>query len=291
MSKSNLVIVTLATHAEGYFDALKTACANCNVRFVSLGWGEEWRGYGWKFNSMKSFLLAESEANKQRCLYVFVDGFDVIADISSEQNVIERYYAVSGGKIMVGINARPRNGTEMVQSWLDKQIFGKCFNRSLNSGVYAGSNEQLLDFLEICSKEGASDDDDDQRLLVKACKKNTEWFKDNVYFDDDANFVLNVTCAISASSKHRFLETRRLRSSIFYHGAGSCDMDDLARALNLPTYRKIERSNRHVFKRLFGKGGYARYAIRSSELMFLLIVFFVILICISQSLLRISRRK
>lgn len=284
--------MTVATHSEGYYDAIQTACKNNHIRFVTLGLGERWKGYAWKFYSMKKFLFDETESAADKNLYVFVDGFDVIPNIHSENVAIERFYEVSGGKMVLGINAKPRSGKplEIFQSWLDKQIFGLCDGKSLNSGVYCGSRDQIMKFLDLCALEGSGDNDDDQRMLLKACNKHATWFLENVHIDEEGLFMLNVTCAISASSRDRlFNALQRQKAPLFFHGAGGCEMNSIASRLGLPKYRKIFKSNRRIIQRVFGNDGYARYAIRSPRIMSLMSLIVVCFILFTFACVRILR--
>jgi hypothetical protein len=275
MNKSKIVVVTLATHCEGYYEALESACKRSNIRFVTLAWGEKWKGYAWKFHSMKRFLLYEPEAVAKESIYIFVDGFDVIPNLETEANAIKHFYSVSEGKMIVGLNSKPRKGKflDMFQSWLDREIFGLCLGKSLNSGVYGGTRDQIIQFLDLSALEGSGDNDDDQRMLLRSCNKNTVWFSENVHFDEEGLFALNVTCAIASSSRDRLAEAlHNTKPPLFFHGAGGCAMDSISKSLGLPPYRKILKSNRSTIQRVFGNDGYARYAIRSPRIMSVLFI-------------------
>lgn len=289
---NDLVVVTVATHSEGYFDSLKLACENNQIRFVVLGWGQKWQGYAWKFKLMRDFLSGESG---EQSIYTFVDGFDVLPAFNkSSTEALKAYKSLADDKVLVGINFPPKNFTEHVQAWLDRAIFGTCVTESvelsLNSGVYAGPKSKLIQLLDLCStkSEGNGNNDDDQRLLLRACNSEKSWFRDNVVFDTGAKFALNVTCAISANSKQHLLSSARSYPPPFLHGAGNCNMDLVAAELQLLPAKRISNSKRNTLKRVFSRDGYARYAIKSPEIVSLLILFLAVIVLI---LLRLRRSK
>ena len=49
-------LVTVATHAERYFPYLKLSVEKYKYELVVLGWGEEWKGFVWRFHLLKDYL-------------------------------------------------------------------------------------------------------------------------------------------------------------------------------------------------------------------------------------------
>lgn len=275
-------VITVATQAEGYYDALKEGCERAGVRLVTLGWGKKWRGYAWKLRLVREFLHAERERLGDSFI-VFVDGFDVLPTFRSAEELSNAYEKASGAgdaKVVLGVDSPPKTAAEISQAAASRGVFGTCMGRSINSGVYAGPLPKLLKVLELCSEqhEGQGDNDDDQRMLSRACRQNRDWFEANAVFDDNAALVLNATCALSARTSRKIQqEAAALKSAsksertpaAFLHGAGDCDMDAAARALSLP--KRVQRS-RGVKDRVFSRDGYARFFVAPVIIVLVLVI-------------------
>ena len=274
-------VITVATQAEGYYDALKHGCERAGVAMITLGWGKKWRGYAWKLRLVREFLHAERERLGDSFI-VFVDGFDVLPTFRSAEELSNAYEKASGAgdaKVVLGVDSPPTTAAEMSQAAASRGVFGTCMGRSINSGVYAGPLPKLLKVLELCSEqhEGQGDNDDDQRMLSRACRQNRDWFEANAVFDDNASMVLNATCALSARTSRKIHEAAALKSerapAAFLHGAGNCDMDVAARSLSLP--KRVQRS-RGVKDRVFSRDGYARFFVAPVIIVLVLIISFIV---------------
>lgn len=260
-------VITVATHSEGYYEALKAGCEQANVSFVTLGWGQRWEGFAWKFSTMKSYLQKlKHEASKTSAstLFVFVDGFDVLPVFARQEDVIERYASLTNtDDIILGVNSQSESFLESIQAICNDLIFGKCMGRSLNSGVYAGPLTKLITLLDICLSAQKSEDvaHDDQYLLTRICRACPEWVVKNTKFDDEGVFVLNGTCALAPSVSRKLLRavTKTDRRPMFIHGAGHCFMqaiqDELG--LSLPHLQSTRPRSKSILARGFGHGGYA----------------------------------
>jgi hypothetical protein len=272
-------VITVATQAEGYYDALKQGCERAGVRLVTLGWGKKWRGYAWKLRLVSEFLNEERD-RLGSSLIVFVDGFDVLPTFRSVEELSSAYERANGdgdAKVVLGVDSPPQSAAEFSQAAATRGVFGTCMGRPINSGVYAGPLPKLLKILELCSAEheGNGDNDNDQRMLSRACRRNNDWFEANAVFDDNAALVLNATCALSARTSSKIQAAAALKSdptrtpAAFLHGAGDCDMDAAARTLSLP--KRVQRS-RAVTDRVFSRDGYARYFVAPVIILILLVV-------------------
>ena len=81
-------IITVATHSQGYFPILASSCKRHNIELTILGWGDKWKGFGWKLMLLKKYF--ESLANDERVLVL--DGFDsfIISDSNEILHKIEQ---------------------------------------------------------------------------------------------------------------------------------------------------------------------------------------------------------
>ena len=69
----SVVVLTYATHSQGYFEALRESCRRFGYDLRILGLGEKWRGYGRKFTA----VIEELSSLAPDQLVMFVDAFDV----------------------------------------------------------------------------------------------------------------------------------------------------------------------------------------------------------------------
>jgi hypothetical protein len=175
-------LVTVATHIDGYMPWLKKSCDRYKTTLYTLGLGEEWQGYNWKFLKMKEFLKSV-DPNEIIC---FMDAYDVILlrDPSSLEEDFLSFCKLTGKKIIVGCD-KPK---PMYMKVLAYATFGKCDDEMLNSGTYIGKASDLLYMINEMSR--ISNDDpsvDDQVLLKDWCSMNTN--------------LIHIDCDIYSSTK------------------------------------------------------------------------------------------
>jgi len=66
-----MLVVTVATHPDGYFPVLQEACKRHRLKLKVLGFGQKWLGFAWRFQLMQEFLQSIPEDE----IVVFVDGY------------------------------------------------------------------------------------------------------------------------------------------------------------------------------------------------------------------------
>jgi hypothetical protein len=76
-------IITVATHSQAYFPALKDSARRYNVDLIVLGWGEKWLGFGWKLRMIRDYLKSLSGDE----IVMVIDAFDTL--ITSDVNEID----------------------------------------------------------------------------------------------------------------------------------------------------------------------------------------------------------
>lgn len=254
---NDVIVVTVATHSEGYYSSLKEGCERANVDFVTLGWGQKWKGYAWKFSLMLAFLQKNSTRNTSS-LFIFVDGYDVLPLFQSKQELLEKYVLAtsfsSNDVFLVGVNTKPHTFLDYIQSWGNDLIFKRCGNFSLNSGVYAGTAQILTKILSKVFELHTykRNEDDDQKLLTDACILDKEWFLKHTLIDTSANFVINASCALS-NSMISSISTKKnfLHQAAFLHGAANCNMHAICKMLHLKIPLKNQFKKRKSSLRRF----------------------------------------
>ena len=117
--------ITVATHAERYFDVLKESAERNNIDLVVLGWGEKWKGFTWKFNLLIDYLKSCDDNE----IVLFIDGYDVFF-IRSEYDIINTFLKLKNknpdAKIFVGRDGYPPNKYH-------KYFYDKVFPDSCNN--------------------------------------------------------------------------------------------------------------------------------------------------------------
>lgn len=115
----SIVVLTYATHDQGYFKTLKESCTRFGYDLRVLGFGEKWKGYGKKFIAVIEAL--QSLPPDQ--LVMFVDAFDVFM-CGPASDAIEGYKQAGSPPMLVGAS-RCFTGAE--------DIHRQVFNDNLNS--------------------------------------------------------------------------------------------------------------------------------------------------------------
>lgn len=69
-----LHVITVATHAEGYFPTLLQSAALLGIKIHILGWGKKWSSYDMKFRLVLTFCRTTPPDD----VVMFVDGFDAV---------------------------------------------------------------------------------------------------------------------------------------------------------------------------------------------------------------------
>ncbi|KAL3280590.1 hypothetical protein HHI36_003822 [Cryptolaemus montrouzieri] len=163
-NKDDVLVFTVATEETDGFQRYKISAEEYGIEPIILGFGEEWKGGdilnkpagGWKINLLKKALKDYKDQNK---IALFTDSYDVIF-LNDLEKIVEKFKTFDA-KVVFGAE---------VFAWPDPALAEKYpevkeGKRFLNSGMYIGYVEQLLQLLE---RETLEDTDDDQRFFTKA---------------------------------------------------------------------------------------------------------------------------
>ena len=66
-------VVTVANKSDGYYKILKQSCILNGCKLTTLGFGEKWGGFVWKYTQMQKFLKTVDPTD----IVIFVDGVQV----------------------------------------------------------------------------------------------------------------------------------------------------------------------------------------------------------------------
>ncbi|XP_044750581.1 procollagen-lysine,2-oxoglutarate 5-dioxygenase isoform X2 [Coccinella septempunctata] len=163
LEKDDILVYTVATEETDGFQRYKLSADEFGIKPVVLGFGKEWKGGdmsgpggAWKINLLKTALREHKDQNK---IALFTDAYDVIFLRKPED--IVRKFKETGAKVLFSAE---------VFLWPDLKLKDKYpvveeGKRFLNSGMYIGYVDQLLELLD---REEVKDTDDDQLFFTKA---------------------------------------------------------------------------------------------------------------------------
>jgi procollagen-lysine,2-oxoglutarate 5-dioxygenase len=166
MVDKNVEVITISTDNKFYYPNLVESCRKNKGKLTTLGMGEEWQGYNWKFKKMLNYLTNLSD-DKIVC---FVDGYDVIScrdltELAYEFIKLKNKYKC---KIIAGCDEYGFIGKKIAAH----MSFGKCDNHYLNSGTYIGYVKDLKDIISKIYELNPSDSADDQVLMIQYYNKH-----------------------------------------------------------------------------------------------------------------------
>jgi hypothetical protein len=217
--QNNLHIVTVATESKYYFPYLVESCKRNGKTLEVLGYGEEWKGYNFKYIKMIDYLKSLLKTD----IVCFVDGYDVICTRNLKE-LVPTFLNIkqkTGCKVVVGFD----NVDNYILKQIDTFMFGTCNNILLNSGTYIGYAGDLLNMLMSIYKISSDYNSDDQKLLTMYCNSNPK----DVFIDVTNELFLTLirrgemSDYISIKNKKVFYNNRQ---PFFLHAAGGCSYLD-----------------------------------------------------------------
>ena len=246
----NVYLITVATHSEGYYKALKEGAERGGFELITLGWGEKWKGFTWKFVLVKE-ILKKLNPND---IVIFIDAFDVLC-VDSKENVLRKFLDMNTG-ILLG-----RDQTNIRKSMLTdirKKEFGLCKGYVINSGAYMGYvkyMKMLFDSIDTSNPKL-----DDQILLINFCNKNKDFIDKYVKIDTKGDIFFNCGCDSTSSlikglfsnttkcniglkiDKEQITNPQNKNSPSFIHGVGRINLDEYCKAMDYSTFENRKTS-------------------------------------------------
>ncbi len=226
---NKLHIVTVATHELYYYPYLIQSCKRNGNEIVTLGFGEQWHGFAWKFNLMIEYLKTIPLTD-----YVcFVDGYDVVC-CRNLDNLLKDFLRIKNQrncKIVVGHDKIFKEGEDLRLHMLSHvYVNSRCKNQSLNSGTYIGSVKDVLEILEKTYNLDPRDNVDDQILLTQICNKTND-----IHIDVDNELFLTMIKTHEEIDDYLYISKKGIEYNnnkpYFIHGAGDTFLDNVIRNL------------------------------------------------------------
>ena len=229
---SNLHIVTVANESKYYLPYLKQSCEKNGKKLEILGYGEEWKGFNWKFRLVKEYLYKLDKDD----IVCFVDGYDVIC-LRNLKELPKTFFELKkkyNCKIITGECkiAIPNILINKCMYLFSLFYCDSCNNKLLNSGTYIGQVKDLILMLEQIRELSPNDSADDQVLLTKYCKKNNN----DIYIDTENELFLTLFNPYSEIDNCLNFKNNKVyynnNSPFFLHGSGETYLDNTIIKLN-----------------------------------------------------------
>jgi hypothetical protein len=176
-------VVTVANKSDGYYEILKKSCIINGCELITLGFGEKWGGFVWKYKKLREFLKTIADDS----IVIFVDGFDVVM-VDHIDTFMARYKKF-GKSIVLSIINNPS-----IIKYFEKKVFNTIKYKGseywLCSGLYVGRAYDLsamFDTMDIDSDTL----NDDQLLLTRFIIGNPKFSNDKIALDTKMELFTN----------------------------------------------------------------------------------------------------
>ena len=168
MKLKNIVV---ATEKKGYYNILEQSCKRYNIELIPLGMGEEWTGFTKKFYLWSDYLekLDDDE------IVMINDAYDVII-LEDADTIIKKFKSFNKNIVFGHQN-----------DIISKLVFPTCnvLKYVLCSGNIIGYVKYLKELIKLIfeQKEIWGDNTTDQIILNNICRKEKDFFKNNITVD------------------------------------------------------------------------------------------------------------
>lgn len=182
----SLKIVAVATHNERFFDSFMDSCKKNNIEPIILGWGEKYRGH-----LMKDDLLLEYlETYTENDIILFVDSFDCLLVRNTED--LKASFKKNKHKIIISMerNIKKVSNLSFLYTCFQRMFFGSIDDNIINTGMFIGYRDNLLEALNEIKKYREIDINSNQRIWTNAIN-SSEFLKNLIHIDTEKKFFKN----------------------------------------------------------------------------------------------------
>ena len=249
---NNLHIVTIVNESKYYFPYLVESCKRNGKELEVLGMGDKWeKGNMTKFKLMINYLKNLPKND----IVCFIDGFDVICcrDLSELKDEFLTIHKETNCKIIIGYDIKSG-----FFNFFSKIVFGKCNNYLINSGLYIGYANDLLEIILNVFNLFKNETVSDQVALTQYCNMSDI---NDFYIDSKNEFFCNIMATLEDISKYVNIDqknnilTYNSNKPFFIHAPGFGYLDTIIRKLGYNI--SIEESNeirKQIFNNVIKKG-------------------------------------
>ena len=237
---SNLHLVTVATHSEGYLPVLEQQVKERGMELKKLGWGKKYTGHFMKDLEMMEFLEKDAKSGD---LVIFVDGFDSLM-LAPKEEIIKKFEE-TGAKMLFSVE----NVTPYL-SFIHAAVFERVAGKYINSGLYMGERDFMLKFLkDIYSSDDFNRESNQKNWCNQLHKLEVTNDFDGIKLDKDSKIFLNHSFTTSnyPSMKDKRVELKK-QKPCFVQGNGKEDMSWIINKTGHKSFNK--HSSEHFWKKM-----------------------------------------
>jgi uncharacterized protein YlzI (FlbEa/FlbD family) len=251
----NIHLITIATHNEGYYNALKKSAEINNYELITLGWGQKWEGFIMKYK----LLLENINKYDDNDIIILIDAYDVIVTGKKEE-VINKFKKYNKPIVI----SRDGYTGDSIVNYIHNKLFESCNNIEICAGLMMGYVWALKELiLLMCGNELNKCKElniDDQILIINICKNNKTFFSQNVDIDktsdiffntygnvDNLQFDFNVTDIFNIKDNELYIKDTDI-SPCFIHGPANTNLNSVCIFYNLPIRKKSSRDMMYRIK-------------------------------------------
>ena len=235
---------SVATHNEGYLEALRESCDRHHFKLNLIGWEQKWQGWMWRLNETIAALQKHAATMGDDDVVCVVDGYDVL--ILADADELQRRYVslTENGKQVVFAVENPLN--EPVSRMLQWVIFGACgtAKKPLNAGVYVGPAKKCHMILSKMAAHGLRTGQSDDQIIINTLCGDLLGTPDLLAVDLHGDLIFNATCRVPIPGivvgncdfglGDGFRNPRTGRVPCILHAPGGLSMGYICRRLKLP---------------------------------------------------------
>ena len=291
-------VVTAANKSDGYYEILKESCIRNGCELTTLGFGEKWGGYVWKYTKMREYL----KTIKSDDIVVFVDGFDVV--MTEHIDIVMKKYKTFEKDIVLSV-AYECEYSKLITKRLYKFVKYNGNEYSVNTGLYMGKCETLLKMYNLIDQNhGFKNYNEDQLLMSVFLNNNMKFMNKYIAFDIKATLFnnamrvnikdyvfdssgdkqLNISC-----KNNQILNTFKQPSS-FLHGPASARLTPYLEKLgyeNIPDIVPLSNARALFYSKLFLAGMFWYDWV----IVFIVLIIIAFTIALTISIVRAVRHK
>jgi hypothetical protein len=231
-------LVTVATKSEKYYPYLKLSAERYGHELITLGWGQKWKGFSWRFQLITEYL----KTCKEDELICIIDGYDVLV-LEGPKEIEEKFNKICNGnksKVIISKNTYTDNIISKITILMgDYLSFKEVDGYFLCAGTYIGRASEILKMYSIiCKRNECYDNTDDQVLLQKYALENKGSYiidKNNEIFlvlADPFNGIVNRESNIEINNESLYYKNTKIS---ILHAPVNTDIDNIILNLGYDT--------------------------------------------------------
>lgn len=279
----NIHLITIATHNEGYYSALKKSAELNNYDLITLGWGQKWEGFIMKYK----LLLENINKYDDNDIIILIDAYDVLV-IGNKEDVINKFKKFNKPILI----SKDGYTGESIFNYVHDKIFDTCNNYRICAGLmmgYVWALKKLI--IEMCGENFNKCKElniDDQVLIINVCK-NYDFYKKYIAIDKDSKifyntygnvdklqFDFNLEDIFYTKDNKLYIKDTDV-SPCFIHGPGNANLNEICKYYELPIREKSSRDMMYRIK-LYTKPQYmSKFSDELNKIKIFFIYFFMMI--------------